>query len=632
MKQFSALALAIVLSFSSLPAHAALFTNPANLPSKNYDFIVIGAGTAGSVVASRLSEDLTKKVLVIEAGVDDTGNLNVEVPFFAPLAGRTAVDWNYTTVPQQGLNGRSITAPRGFVLGGSSAINFLGWTLGSQDYYNKLASITGDSGWGWASMQRFFKRVSTLVPPTDNPTITPNLIPTSNGNGPLDVNLPNFDLEPDQRVFTTAKGLQSSADANLKRFKYTTDMNGGNAIGFGYNQVTAGGGVRTTSATAYLHPALQNRQNIDVVINTRVTRLVKSGQEDLPVFKSVEVATSKGGAKTTFTASKEVILSAGTIGTAQILLLSGIGPQADLGSKTIVNAPQVGKNVREHPLLSLFWNVNSNRTYDDALRDPAVQSTALNEWFATKGGLFSDSPVNVLGFMRLPQTFFTPSRPDPASGPNAPNTELIFVDGFVPGATNPLPATGHFMSILCAVVSPTSVGSITLSSTSSDTFTQPNINYNVLGTDFDVQAMLQAMRDAETFVSSKIGGVNQFTKDGYLQSEFGDFASAKTDAQRIAFMRAHADTIHHPVGSARMGSAASGGSDGVVDSRLRVRGVKGLRVVDASVLPIIPEAHTAAAVFTVAERASDLIKQDNGISSRSPTSSCASCPISLGID
>ncbi|KAF5372541.1 hypothetical protein D9758_005293 [Tetrapyrgos nigripes] len=593
MKQFSALAFASVFSFFSLPAQAALFTNPADLPSKNYDFIVIEAGTAGSAVASRLSEDLTKKILVIEAGVDDTGNLNVEVPFFAPLAGRTAVDWNYMTVTQQGLNGRSIT---GFVLGGSSAINFLEWTLGSQDYYNKLASITGDLGWGWASMQRFFKRVSKLLPPTDNPTITPNEIPTSNGNGPLDVNLSNFDLEPDQHVFTTAKGLQSSAHAHLRRFKYTIDMNGGNTIGFGYNQVTARDDVCTTSATAYLHPALQNRQNIDMVINTRVT--------------SVEVATSKGGAKPTFTASKEVILSAGTIGTAQILLLSGIGPQADLGSKTIVNAPQ--QKCPDHPLLSLFWNVSSNCAYGDALRDPAVQSAALNEWFATEG-----CSVIPLSMCWASCVSLNPS----SLRPNAPNTELIFVDGFVPDATNPLPATGHFMSIICAVVSLTSVGSITLPSTSSDTFTQPNIDYNVLGTDFDVQAMLQAMKDAETFVSSKIGGVNQFTKDGYLRSEFGDFASAKTDAQRIAFMRAHADTIHHPVGSARMGSAASGGSDGAVDSRLRVKGVKGLRVVDASVLPIIPEAHTAAAVFTVAERASDLIKQDNGISSGSPSHS-----------
>ncbi|KAF5342724.1 hypothetical protein D9758_015864 [Tetrapyrgos nigripes] len=168
------------------------------------------------------------------------------------------------------LNGRSITVPRGYVLGGSSAINFLGWTLGSQDYYNKLASITGDSGWGWTSMQGFFKRVSTLVPPTDNPTITPDEIPTSNGNGPLHVNLPNVDLEPDQRVFASAKSFQSSSDSNLKRFKYTTDQNNGNAIGF------AGGGSRTTSATAYLRPAINNRNDIDVVINTRVTRLVKS--------------------------------------------------------------------------------------------------------------------------------------------------------------------------------------------------------------------------------------------------------------------------------------------------------------------------------------------------------------------
>ncbi|KAF5374351.1 hypothetical protein D9758_004734 [Tetrapyrgos nigripes] len=629
MKHLSALALASVLSFSAGPARAALYTDPSQVPSTSYDFIVVGAGTAGSVVASRLSEDSTKKILVIEAGVDDTGNLNVQVPFFAPLAANTAVDWNYTTVPQAGLNGRSLTVPRGFVLGGSSAINYLGWTVGSSDYYDKIASITGDSGWAWSSMQGYFKKVSTLVPPTDNPDITSDERPTSNGNGPLLVNLPNFNLEPDQRVFETAKGLGSTSGS---RFTFTNDMNGGNPLGIGYNQVTAGEGSRTTAATAYLHPALNNRSNIDVVINTRVQKLIKTGTDsnsgtDLPVFGSVEVAVSQGGSKTTFNATREVILSAGTIGTAQILLLSGIGPKEDLGSSnTIVDSPQVGKNVKEHPLLSIFWSISSNASYDDALRNSTIQATDINQWSATKGGLFSATPVNVLGFLRLPETFFNASQPDPSSGSKSPNTEIIFVDGFVPSDTNPLPSTGHFMSIICALLSPTSVGSIKLASGSSDTFTQPLIDYGLLSTDFDVQAMLQTISDSETFVSTNISGSNPFTKDGYLQNLFGDFASAKTEAEKIAFMRAHADTIHHPTGSARMGSQSSGFSDGVLDASLKVRGVKGLRVVDMSVLPIIPEAHTQAVIYTVAERASDLIKADNGIqvSNTSTTSTTSS--------
>ncbi|KAF5342718.1 hypothetical protein D9758_015862 [Tetrapyrgos nigripes] len=381
-----------------------------DLPSTNYDFIIIGGSNP--------------RVLVIEAGVD------------APLRSSR---WSYTTVAQLGLNGHSITVPRGYVFGGSSAINFLGWTLGSQDYYSKPASMTGDSGWGWTSMQGFCKRVrcafncpstftyltlTRLVFPRSQPSspqlTTPDEIPTSNGTGPLQVNFPNFDLEPDQHVFASAKSFQFSSDSNFKRFEYTTDQNNGNALGFGYNQVTAEDGSRTTRATAYLHPAINNTNNIDVVINTRC--------------------------QTAFTASTEVILSAGTIGAYRSNPPPlRYRPPSGLGSKTIVNAPQVGKNVRDHPLLSLFWSIDSNRTYDSSL-----QNTAL-KWFATKGGIFSASPVNVLGFMRLPQTFFIPACPDPASGPNAPNTELIFVDGFVPSDTNPLPTTGHFMSIICAV-------------------------------------------------------------------------------------------------------------------------------------------------------------------------------------
>ncbi|KAF5350327.1 hypothetical protein D9758_012818 [Tetrapyrgos nigripes] len=611
MKQLSTVwALAGALSLSSLPStvRAAVYTNPSDVPSSNsYDFIVVGAGTAGNVVASRLSEDSSKKVLVIEAGVDDTGVVTVEVPFLAPLAQNTAVDWNYTTIPQTGLNGRSITVPRGFVLGGSSSINFLGWTRGSEDLYNKIASITGDSGWGWDALESFWTKISTFVQPTDNDQVTPDEIPQSNGNGPLDVSLPNFDIEPDERVFETAKLLQSQDS----RFKYTVDMNAGDSLGFGYNQVTAGGGARTTSATAYLHPALNSRSNIDLLINTRVTRLLQSSTSgSTPVFGKVEVAQKAGGPKTVFQASSEVILSAGTIGTAQILLLSGIGPEADLG-QVVVNSPDVGKNVRDHPLLELYFSVNSNDTYDDALRDADLQTTLLNQWFASKTGLFADTPVNTLGFMRLPDSFFTSGVSDPSSGAKSAHTEVIFVDAFVPTAQNPMPSVGDFMTVIVAVVSPTSVGSIKLASGGSDTFTQPLIDYGLLSTDFDVQAMLQAITDSETFIAA-----SPFHRDGFLVAPFGGFANATTTQQKVDYMRNNADTVHHPVGSAKMGADSPSsplGGDGVTDPRLRVRGVKGLRVVDASVLPIIPECHTQAAVYLIAERAASLIKEDNGM-------------------
>ncbi|KAF5320375.1 hypothetical protein D9758_018081 [Tetrapyrgos nigripes] len=383
------------------------------------------AETAGSVIASRLNEDYTKKVLVIEAGVDDTGNLNIEVPF-APLTLGTAVDWNYTTVAALSL---------------SLGLHFLGWTLGSEDYYDKLISITGNSGWGWASMQGFFKKVPSpqLTTPPPLPTKSPPQTEIAPATSP----------SPTSTLNLTKASSPAPNPCNPPLTLASNAVNDGDSIGFGYNQVTAGGGSRVISATAHLRPALNNRNNNGVVLNTRATRLLKSVDEGLMRGFS--------GAKPTFTASQEVSFSPGHIGTTQILLHSGIGLQADLGSKTIVNAPQV-KMFETTP--SSHWSVNHNSTYDDS------------EILLFKAKLLMN------GFLRLPQAFFTPACPDLASGPNAPNTELIFVHGFVPLDTNPLPATGHFMSIVCAVVHPTSVGSIKISP-NTDTSTQPLIDCNI---------------------------------------------------------------------------------------------------------------------------------------------------------
>ncbi|KAK7435070.1 hypothetical protein VKT23_019878 [Stygiomarasmius scandens] len=596
-----------LVAASLLPVgRAALFTNPSDLPRTKYDFIVIGAGTAGNVVANRLSEDSSKKVLVVEAGLDDAGLQVVEVPFFGPNTVGTSVDWNFTTVPQADVNGRSLSVPRGFVLGGSSSLNYMVWTQGSKDLYDSYAQVTSDSSWSWNNIVPFFKKVSTFVPPTDNPTVPPPspADPTfSNGNGPVKVTFPNFPTDIDFRVINASKEVQPKDG----RFRFTKDMNGGDTIGFGLNQENTGGGQRSSSSAAYLRPIL-SRPNLDVLIQTRAMRLVETSTN---TFTSVEVAQSADGPVTTLSASKEIILSAGAIGTPHILLLSGIGPKQELeavGVESTVDLPNVGKNLADHPFLFTYYRVNSNTTFDDVIRNSTLFQQTLDVWTNERKGLFSTSPTSTLGYMRIPQG---EGAEDPTAGPTSAHTEIIFLDGFTPLPDNdfPFPEEGHYITVCVALVSPKSKGSLTLASAEHGTFTHPNIDYALLSNDWDMQALLQALRDADTLMSASPWTTPSSAP--FVIEPFGIWADAKTgtDADREVYIRNTLTTVFHPVGSARMSADPS---DSVLDSRLRVRGVKGVRAIDASIFPQIPQAHPQAAIYTIAERGAQMIKEDNG--------------------
>ncbi|KAK7438862.1 hypothetical protein VKT23_017788 [Stygiomarasmius scandens] len=601
----------VLLVPTLIPAtQAAIFTDPSALPTTEYDFIVVGAGTAGNVIASRLSEDSSKRVLVVEAGVDDTGVVTVHAPFLGPNNQQTLTDWNYTTVPQVGLNNRSITVPRGFVLGGSSSINFMVWTQGSADLFDSYAKATGDSGWSWDAIQPFWKKVSTFVSSPNNPSLPPPPASDrtlSNGNGPVQVNWPNYASQIDYRVINASKELESQDE----RFKYTEDTNGGDTLGFGLNQESTGGGTRSSSATAYLWPALeQNRTNLDVLIHTRAMRLVETDEQ---TFKGVEVAQTVDGPRITLTASTETILSAGAIGTPQLLLLSGIGPQdelAEVGVEARVDLSGVGKNLIDHPLLLTYYEVSSNTTFDDIIRNSTLTASTLAEWLGEanggvgegRKGLFSSSPTNALGFMRIPQG----EDEDPSAGCRSAHTEIIFLDGFAALGDAKQPAEGHFLSVITAVVSPSSKGSLTLTDSTNGTFSHPSIDYGILSTDWDTQAMLQALRDVDTFLNA----TPWTSPEPFILEPWGDWAELRsTDEGREQYVRENTISVYHPVGSAKMGSTA----DSVVDARLRVRGVKGLRVVDASIFPTIPEVHPQAVIYTIAERAAQLIKEDSGM-------------------
>ncbi|OBZ73918.1 Pyranose dehydrogenase 1, partial [Grifola frondosa] len=594
-------------------AHGKLYTDPHQLPKTQYDFVIIGAGTAGNVIATRLTENSAFTVLVVEAGISNVGILADEVPFLGPtLSPDTSVTWNFTTVPQSGLDSRAIPYPRGRVLGGSSTINFEIWTRGSEDDYNRYAEVSGDEGWSWNEMLPYMKKSETLVTSTDNHNTSGQVNPAVHGtSGPVKISIPGVTTTVDTRVFNTTNELPDE-------FPFNLDMNSGNPIGIGrpiflgsamaqfadtivligwtQNSVDSFG-RRSSSATAYLELIL-SRSNLDVLIQTQVTKLVQTSSKGTPAFNKVEVAQNSSSARMIVSAKNEVILCAGSIGTPQILQLSGIGDPAVLrsaGVTPLVQLDDVGKHLTDHPFLGNQWLVNSDLTLEAVSRNETLVADLLEQWNTTGTGLFSVPGANDIGWLRLPQSTFDGST-DPSAGPTSAHFEVLPVNGFVSFVV-PTPDTGFFLTMVTTVASPASRGTVTLAS--SDPFADPVIDPALLTDPVDLAIMVGAIKAVRTLVTAPAW-------DGYIIAPVPAFGNATTDAELEAYAQAFTTTVFHPVGTARM--SAEGSGVGVVDASLRVKNVTGLRIVDASVFPFIPAAHPQAAVYAFAERASDLIK------------------------
>ncbi|KAJ7267548.1 alcohol oxidase [Mycena haematopus] len=517
--------------------------------------ISLEGGTAGNVVANRLSENPDNSVLVLEAGGSNANISNIIVPFFAPRATpNTAVDWNYSTTAQVALNGRSIVYTHGFVLGGSSSVNYMAYTRGSKEDYDQWAKVTGDDGWSWDQLIPYIEN-----PPSDHHNTTGEFNLAVHGfDGINTVSLQGFPTVIDSWVIETT--------TELAEYPFNLDMNSGYQLGIGWEQQTVKDGSRSSSATSYLAPQFVACPNLHVLLHARVTRVLQSSSN---TFRTVEFIT--------LTASKEVILSAGSIGTPNILLHSGIGNSStltSLGIKPVHNLPSVGQNLTDHPLILL--------------------SFLLAQWTTTRTGPLVDPPSNQLGWFRIPEnSSIFEEFPDPAAGPNTAHYEFVCFNGML-GVP---PPTGNFMGIVPAVVSPASRGSVTLQS--SDSLSVPLIDPNLLGSQVDLFIMREAVKSALRFATAPAW-------QNFVISPFG-VNSTDTDDELDNFIRINAGSLFHPSGTAKM--SPKGATWGVVDPDLSVRGLNGLRVVDLSVVPLIPAAHTQAVAYIIGERASDLIKE-----------------------
>ncbi|PIL22608.1 hypothetical protein GSI_15298 [Ganoderma sinense ZZ0214-1] len=283
--------LLVLCAYCAAQALGVIFESPpSEILDKNYDIIIIGAGAGGAVMANRLSEDPGTRVLLIEAGGSDFMNLNISAPGLSSTLSRSRFDWNFTTTAQAGLNNRSVPYPRGFVLGGSTAINLMIYNRGTIDDFNRFADVSGDEGWSWARLLPFIFKVDKMTAPTDGHNTTGQFNPALHStHGIVDISVPGMSLAIDTR------GLAASAELS-QQFPFNLDYNSGDTIGLSWTQSTIHHGRRVTSATSYLAEAF-NRTNLDILVNTRVTRIVPVGNVDgAPDMRGVQFAqTANGG-------------------------------------------------------------------------------------------------------------------------------------------------------------------------------------------------------------------------------------------------------------------------------------------------------------------------------------------------
>jgi choline dehydrogenase len=519
-----------------------------------YDYVIVGAGSAGCVLANRLSEDLDVQVLLLEAGPPDT-NENIHIPLGYLKLGATAVDWDYHSAPEHECSGRRIPLPRGRVLGGSSSINAMVYIRGNPRDYDDW----GVDGWSWADLLPYFLKAE------DNERGASRW---HGAGGPLPVS------EQRSGNLISRAFVDAGAQAGLAR---NEDFNGAEQDGVGVYQVTQRDGMRASTAVAYLHPVIE-RANLTVMPYMQVERVLFEGT------RAVGVRASQLGAAQELRAEREVILCGGSYNSPQLLMLSGVGPAEHLELREVevlLDRPSVGENLSDHAATQLVWTTPEAQSLLLAL-EPA----ALEEYEATRTGPFASNLAECGGFARV------------AAGAPAPDVQFHLAPVHIvdEGMGDP---EGHGVWVSPCLLTPQSRGSVRLAS--SDPTAKPIVSNAFYSAGDDQQRMIAALRLTLDICAQP--ALRPYCAEPFTVPDGDSDDALRAHIARTTF------AIYHPVGTCRMGQDP----DAVVDDQLRVNGLEGLRVVDASVMPVVPRGNTNAPTIAIAERAADLIRNGRAL-------------------
>ena len=527
------------------------------------DYIVVGGGSSGCVLAARLTEDATTTVALLEAGGTNDRVLN-RVPTGAALhiIRRNPYNWGFSTVPQPAFNGRRGYQPRGRGLGGSSTINAMVYLRGQRQDYDDWAAA-GAHGWSWSDVLPYFRRSER------NERFGSNAL--HGGDGPLNV----ADLRSPHPF--AAMFIDAAQQAGVPR---NEDFAGETQEGVGWYQVTQKNGERWSVARAYLDPA-RNRPNLTVETNATATALLFDG------CRAIGVRFEQGGAVRELRARREVLIAAGALQSPQLLMLSGIGPAdhlQSLGIPVVADLP-VGDNLQDHPDIIINRRVDNTDLLGLSPVGAWKLTRAIAQWRRERRGILTSNFAEAGAFVRM--------RPDTVR----PDLQLHFVIGMVDNH-NRTYHWGHGMSCHSCPLQPKSRGTVRLASREPQAM--PLIDPRFLSHEDDLDTLVRGFKLVRRIFAqpafAPFGGADP-ARELY-------YSAVRTDDEIRSAIRAHADTIYHPVGTCRMGDDARA----VVDPQLRVRGVERLRVIDASVMPTLVSGNTNAPVVMIAERAADLLR------------------------